>query len=182
MADVAVRKSSGELPKDKVKSPAMIGGGHPLLAFRDQMDRLLDDFFSGFSLAPFGRRSETEPWRAFQGALGMSYPAVDAAETDTEYRLTAELPGMTHQEVEITLANGTLTLKGEKKEEKEQRDEGYYMSERRYGSFHRALRVPDDVDAAKITARLVNGVLTVTMPKAADALAKRRKIDVKSAA
>jgi HSP20 family protein len=182
MAEVAVQKSSGEVTKDKAKSPATTGSSHPLLALREQMDRLFDDFFSGFSLSPFGRRPEMDPWRTFQGALGMAYPALDAAETDKEYRLTAELPGMTDKDVEVTLANGTLTLKGEKKEEKEQRDEGFYLSERRYGSFHRALRLPDDVDAAKITANLSNGVLTVTMPKAADAAAKHRKIDIKAAA
>jgi HSP20 family protein len=180
MAEVSVQKSGGAVTQEKPKAPAP-AAGHPLMALREQMDRLFDDFFSGFSLAPFGRRPEVDPWRSFQGALGWAYPAIDTTETESEYRLTAELPGMTEKDVELTLANGVLTLKGEKKEEKEERNEGYYMSERRFGSFQRALRLPDGVDDSRITADLKNGVLTVTMPKSAEA-SKQRKVEIKKAA
>ena len=148
------------------------------MSLRQQMDRLFDDFSSGSPLASFGRGFETDPWRNFQGALGMAYPAIDTTETDKEYRLTAELPGMTDKDVDVTIANGVLTIKGEKKEESERRDEGYYMSERRYGSFQRALRLPDGIDDSKITADLANGVLTVKLPKAEKA-AKHRKVEIK---
>lgn len=143
------------------------------------MDRLFDDFFSGW-LAPAGRRFGTDPPRRFQVPLGMTHPAVDVAENDHEYRISAELPGMTDKDVEVTLANGTLVLKGEKRQEKEERAEGYYVSERHYGSFQRAFRLPDDVKADAIEAQLRDGVLTVMLPKSAKLRAEHRKVEIKA--
>jgi HSP20 family protein len=111
----------------------------------------------------------------------MIFPVVDAAESEKEYRITAELPGMTDKDVEVALANGVLTLKGEKKEEKEEKEKDYYMSERCYGSFHRSFPLPEDVDAERVEAKLKDGVLTVLLPRTGQAQANRKTIAIKAA-
>jgi HSP20 family protein len=108
-------------------------------------------------------------------------PAVDVADTATSYEITAELPGLDERNVEVKLSDGTLTIRGEKKEEKEEKKRDYYLSERHYGSFQRSLSVPDGVDAEKIEATFKNGVLTVTLPKTVEAQKKEKKIEVKTA-
>ncbi|WP_425482712.1 Hsp20/alpha crystallin family protein [Chelativorans xinjiangense] len=107
-------------------------------------------------------------------------PAMDLAEKDNAYEISAELPGLDEKNIEIKLSNGTLTIKGEKTEEKEEREKEYYLSERRYGSFHRSFRVPEGVDTDKIDARFAKGVLTVTLPKSAEAKKNEKKISVKA--
>ena len=93
----------------------------------------------------------------------------------------AELPGVTEKDVEVNLAGDVLTIKGEKKAEQEEKNGDSYYMERRFGSFERALRLPDGVDESRITADLKNGVLAVTMPKSAEA-SKQRKVEIKKAA
>jgi HSP20 family protein len=109
----------------------------------------------------------------------MSFPVVDLAETEKEYRITAELPGLAEKDVELTLANGVLTLKGEKRDAREEDEKDYHVSERRYGSFQRSFRLPEDVDVERIEAGCKDGVLTVTLPKTAQAQAGKRRIEVK---
>jgi HSP20 family protein len=105
-------------------------------------------------------------------------PTVDIAEKNSAYEVTAELPGMDEKDIEVTFSDGVLTIKGEKKEEKEEKDKDYYLSERRFGSFQRTLRVPQGVDADKISATVKNGVLTVTMPKTAEAQKRQKSIPI----
>ena len=88
---------------------------------------------------------------------------------------------MDENDIELNFANGLLTIKGEKNEKKEESDKGYYLSERRYGSFQRSFQVPDGVDAGKIEASVKKGVLTVTLPKTPDAQKAEKKIAIKSA-
>jgi HSP20 family protein len=97
------------------------------------------------------------------------------------YEITAELPGMDESNIDVKVSDGTLTIKGEKKEEKEEKEKDYYLSERRYGSFQRAFAVPDGVDTDKIDAQFKNGVLTVTLPKTAEAQKSEKKIAIKKA-
>lgn len=106
---------------------------------------------------------------------------MDVCEREKEYEITAELPGMDTSNIDVKLANGMLTIKGEKKEEKEEKQKDYYVSERRYGSFERYFALPDGVDADKIGASFKNGVLKVTLPKTAEAQKPAKKIDVKAA-
>jgi HSP20 family protein len=108
-------------------------------------------------------------------------PAIDLVEKDKEYEITAELPGIDEKNVEIKVAHGTLTIKGEKTEGKEEKEKDYYLSERRYGSFQRSFRVPVTVDADKIEATFAKGVLTVKLPKSADAQKAAKTITVKAA-
>ena len=109
----------------------------------------------GFGMEPF--------WRG-EVAWGGAAPVVDVVEKDKEYEITAELPGLDEKNIEVKLSDDVLTIKGEKKEEKEEKQKDYYLSERRYGSFQRSFRLPDGVDAEKIEARFKNGVLTLSLP------------------
>ena len=146
------------------------------------MDRLFDDFFTGWPMASFRRRRvDTDPWRRFQGMFEATFPTADVVEGEKDYKITAELPGMSEKDLEIALAGDVLTLKGEKKEEHEEKGQNRYVSERRYGSFQRSFALPEDADPEKIEAAFKNGVLTVTLPKRPEAQAKQRKIEVKAA-
>jgi HSP20 family protein len=149
----------------------------PFGGLRREIDRLFDDFAFGPFRLP---RSlfDTEPfWRADPSLVKM--PAVDIADSDKAYEITAELPGMDEQNVEVKFANGVLTIKGEKKEEKEEKQKDYHLSERRFGSFQRSFTVPDGIDSDKIDAIFKDGVLTVMLPKTVEAQKKEKQIAVK---
>ncbi len=169
-------ESSGKVPAQPEKSRSRVPQQwEPFERFRHEMDRLFDDFAGGlWGGSPFGasrRRGET----TLAGA-----PAVDLAETDKGYEITAELPGMDEKNIEVKLANGILSIKGEKQEVKEEKDKNYYRRERSFGSFERSFHVPDNVDAEKIEASFKNGVLSVMLPKTAEAQKGAKKIDVKT--
>jgi len=156
-------------------------GWRPIENLRREIDRLFEDFDRGFWRSPF-RRSlfDVEPFlRRELGFAGM--PAVDIAESDKAYEITAELPGMEEKNIEVKVANGGLTIRGEKSEEKEEKKKDYYLNERRFGSFERSFRIPDGVDVDKIEAKFKQGVLSVTLPKTAEAQKSEKKIEVKTA-
>jgi HSP20 family protein len=151
---------------------------HPFDSLRREIDSLFDDFGSGrwprlsrrslFDIVPFSG----EAWAA---------PAVDFAETEKGYEVTAELPGMDEKNVEVKFADGVLTIKGERQEEKEEKKKDYYLHERSFGSFNRALQLPNGIDPDKIEASFTKGVLKVTLPKTAEAHKAEKKIAVKAA-
>ncbi len=155
----------------------------PLDNLRREVDRLFEDFTRGYWHLPFtgGRVFDVAPYWRGDVAFGAT-PAVDVVEEDDAYTVSAELPGIDPKNIEVKFAEDTLVVKGEKKEEREEKKKDYYLSERRYGSFERSFRVPDGVDADKIAANFKNGVLTVTLPKNADAKRKQKTIPVKVAA
>jgi HSP20 family protein len=149
----------------------------PLTTLRREIDRLFDDFHmwprpsarTVFDVEPF--------WR---GELSFGkVPAVDIVEKEKEYEITAELPGMDEKNIDVKFADGILLIKGEKSEEKEEKEKDYYLSERRFGSFHRSFQVPAGIDADKIEASFKNGVLTVKLPKTPEALKQEKKIAIK---
>ncbi len=159
-------------------------GRHPLFSLQREVDRLFDDFTRGFSMFPFGERGGDvrSPMFGWSGrATEALAPSVDVAETDKAFEISAELPGMGEEDIDVSLSDGILTLKGEKREESKQEDEakGYYLSERLYGSFQRAFRLPDGVDQERIEAHFDKGVLKVTLPKTPEAAKRQRKIAVK---
>jgi HSP20 family protein len=172
---IRTEKKSAAAPATKAESWA------PFESLRQEVDRLFDEF------RPFGWRSPfARPSRALELAWPrfeswQVAPAMDLAETDGEYEITAELPGLDEKNIDIKLSNGTLTIKGEKSEEKEEKDKEYYLSERRYGSFQRSFQIPEGVDADKIAASFAKGVLTVKLPKTAEAKKGAKKIEVKAA-
>lgn len=150
----------------------------PLASLRSEMDRLFDNFWRGVGAPATGAAQAALP-RLFEGAFGAAAPALDLVETADGYRLTAELPGMDAKDVELTVADDMLTIKGEKKEEREEKTESFHLSERRYGSFQRALPLPRGVDRAKVEASFDKGVLTVILPKAPEATAARTRIEIR---
>jgi HSP20 family protein len=162
----------------KPAEPALAGETwRPFETLRKEVDRLFDDFGDDFWRRPF------RPLAALERNLPKKFvatPAVDVTETDKAYEITAELPGMDEKNIEVNLADGGLTIKGEKKEETEEKKKDYYVSERRYGSFERYFGLPDGVDADKIEATFKNGVLKVMLPKTAEAQQPAKKIEVKA--
>lgn len=164
--------------KDSERAPAQRPWG-PMEILRRDFNRLYEEFSDLWPstirqalLAPEARWSRELGWAAS--------PAVDIAEKDKAYEVTAELPGIDEKNVEVKVANGLLTIKGEKKEEKEERKKDYYLSERRYGAFERRFPIPDGVEADKIEATFKKGLLTVTLPKTAAAQAAEKKIAIKA--
>jgi HSP20 family protein len=151
----------------------------PFQSLRREVDRMFEDFGYGFWRPPF-RGLDPAPFRRGETSLSAA-PAIDVSETDKAYEITAELPGMDEKNVEVNLANGVLTIKGEKQDEKEEKNKDYYMRERSSGSFQRSFQVPDSVDAEKIDAHFEKGVLTVTLPKSPEAQKAEKKIAIKSA-
>jgi HSP20 family protein len=176
MVESATKMPVKSEAKETERAP---GEWRPLANLRREMDRVFDDFLSGGWRRPVARTLfDAEPfWR---GATGWgTLPAVDIAEKDQEYEITAELPGMDEKSIDVKFADGVLTIKGEKKEEKEEKKKDFYLSERRYGSFQRSFQVPESVNADKIDAKFANGVLTVTLPKSPEAQKNEKKIAIK---
>jgi HSP20 family protein len=149
-----------------------------LSSLRTEIDRLFEDFDLG-SRMPFRRAfRDIEPfWRR---ETTWTAPAVDIVEKEKEYELTAELPGIDEKAIELKVGSGMLTIKGEKQEQKEEKKKDFFLSERRYGSFQRSFRLPEGVDAERIAATVKKGILTVTLPKTAEAQKPEKKIEVKA--
>lgn len=139
---------------------------NPFLTLHREVNRLFDDMFRGFDVAPFGDRF-------FDRTIG--WPNIEVSDSGQEVKVTAELPGLDEKDVQVELANGMLVIKGEKKTESEDKDR--LFSERFYGRFERRIAV-DDVAEDKVKASFKNGVLTVTLPKSADARQKVKRIAI----
>ncbi len=155
--------------------PSLFGGTRsepdPFRALRKEMDSLFNDWAGGFKVA--GLPAEAR----FQ-------PSIDVSETDKEIRIVADLPGVSEKDVEVTLSGDVLTIKGEKKSEKDEKKEEkghtWHRVERSFGSFQRSMRMPADIDPAKVQAAFKDGVLTVTLPKPAELQKQTKKIEIKS--
>ena len=156
----------------KDKAPSVFGG---------DVDRMFDEFTRGMMVSPFYRRAMNwDPFRRMEKATGMITPDVDVTESDGEIVISAELPGMEEKDIDVEMSGNRLTIRGEKHEEHEEKEKDYHVSERRYGSFKRTMTVPDGIDAEKVDAKVKNGVLTVTLPKKAEAKNKTRKVSIKA--
>jgi HSP20 family protein len=168
--------------KEKPESSSTLQAWRPLESLRQEIDGLIEDFGRGYwqplrrsllAAGPLVRRELT--WDA------TPMVSVDVVESEKAYEITAELPGMDEKNIEVKVGNGSLTIKGEKQEEKEEKKKDYYLHERRFGSFERSFEVPESVDADKIEATFKKGVLTVAMPKKAEAQKPAKKVEVKAA-
>ena len=149
----------------------------PFQSFRGEMDRMFDRFWRS-GLPSLRRWLEPEAWS--EQGFGFNAPAIDFAEDENAYHLCAELPGLSDKDININLSDDILTITGEKREEREQKEKNYHYSERRFGSFRRAVQLPQYIDRDKIVANFKNGVLEVTLPKSADAKQRQKKIEVKA--
>lgn len=142
---------------------------NPLVALQRDMNRVFDRFWSHFNgsgggLVPFG-----------------GSPRVDVSETDDAVEVSVELPGLDEKDIDVSVTEDLLTIKGEKKDEHEEKRKGYYVSERRWGSFYRSIPLPPGVASDKAEASFKKGVLSVSLPKTTEAQAKVKKIEVKAA-
>jgi HSP20 family protein len=169
MAEGATKLPVKSQPETKAQGRSL-QEWRPFANLRQEIDRLFNDF---------------DPWRLpsprsffAHSALGSGL-AVDIVEKDKSFEITAELPGLTEKDVHVELVNGSLRIHGEKKEEKEEKRKDFYLSERRYGSFERRFPVPDGVDIDKLDASFKQGVLTITLPKTAEAQKPTKTIPVK---
>ena len=137
-----------------------------------EMDRLFEDFWKGSGSHSFMAR----PWNR-----GELTPRIDETEDEKAFHVKVELPGMDHDNVDITLSGGVLTIRGEKKREEEEKGKDYYRSERSFGSFRRSLPIPVDVDESKIEAKFDKGILLIELPKTREAQEKIKHIEIKAA-
>jgi HSP20 family protein len=143
----------------------------PFFSLQREMNRIFDDFFQGWDVAPFAG-SGVHP--------GRFHPSIDVKESEKEISVKVELPGLEEKDVEVLLDNETLTIRGEKKEEKEDKGKNHYHVECSYGSFHRVIPLPASIDQKKVQAQFKNGILSVTLPKTEEASTKGKKIPIKS--
>jgi HSP20 family protein len=147
-------------------------GRDPFTGFRREMDRLFDDFFSPAAEG----RTFAAPAAAAAAAI---HPSVDVDETEQAYTVTAELPGIAEQDIELNLRDNALTISGEKKSERNEEQGGRRYSERSFGRFQRTIPFPAEVDADKVQATCKDGVLTITLPKNEKARDKNRRIEIR---
>jgi HSP20 family protein len=166
--------------KRESMEPAFTSGWHPFESLHREIDRLFEDFGLGsrwpfgrslFAAEPFFRRQTTWP----------KMPAVDIVESEKAYEITADLPGLDEKNIEVKVADGILTMRGEKQEETEEKKKDYYLQERSFGSFQRSSELPESVDPDKIEASFKKGVLTVKLPKKTEAQKPAKKIEIKAA-
>jgi HSP20 family protein len=133
-----------------------------------EMDDLMKKMWYGF------------PFHNLQEDMDIAWsPRLDVSETDNGLEIVADLPGMEKKDISVTLEENLLTIKGEKKEEKERKDKHYHTLERRSGSFYRALRLPVEVEKDKIEASFKDGVLTLNLPKSKESKPKVAQIEIK---
>jgi HSP20 family protein len=136
-----------------------------LVSMQEEMNRLFDDFF--------GR-----PLVRAEGTEGVWSPSVDVSEDKDNVIVRAEMPGMKKEEVKISIQDNVLTLKGEKKQEKEEKDANYHRIERSYGSFSRSFTLPTAVKADKVKASYKDGMLNITLPKTEEAKPKEIPVSI----
>jgi len=163
MAKTEITKS----PETSVSRPRDL-----FTAMRDEMDRVFEQFERGFPRWP-------SVFRRGNGDVAVMVPEFDVRENTNAITIEAELPGVDEKDVSVTMANGMLTIKGEKKQQKEEKAENYYLAERSYGAFERSLRLPDTIDETKVEAKFDKGLLKVTAAKKPEAVKAERKIEIK---
>jgi HSP20 family protein len=140
------------------------GEEYPMAGLREEMNRLFDSFWHGDFLPE-------------AMSLGRGFPNVEVSETDTDIVVRADLPGMEAKDVDVSLSGDVLTIKGERTEEKEEKEKSYHHKEMRYGAFSRSLRLPATVDVQKISAECKKGVLKITLGKSEADTSKKITIE-----
>lgn len=143
--------------------------GRSLMSLQDDMNNLFQSFF-GESGMP-----------AWTGGFE-SFPSIDIIENEKDFKVKAELAGMSPEEVEVSVTEGFLTIKGEKKEEKEEKKENYLRRESSFGAFQRTIALPETADSAKAEASFKNGVLSIDVPKKAEAIEAPKKLQIRKTA
>jgi HSP20 family protein len=178
---VPVKKSTKKrAPRKKEASkppatPAPISGGSLLTELHDEISNVFERFSEGFPWSWPSTRALKE--FGFPGALAS--PKVDFSESDDAYEVTTELPGLDENDIEVSVTDHMLSIKGEKRDERDVEEKDFHLSERSYGAFRRSFTLPEGVDTGKADAAFEKGVLTIHLPKTREVTSKRRKITVK---
>ena len=160
--------------KKQERMPVRRKEGDSLLSFQRDMNRLFDDFFHGFGVGSALDWGDT----ALQGEAFS--PRVDVSETGKEVKVSAELPGMEEKDISVELGDNMLTLRGEKREEHEDKGKNWYCREQTYGSFSRVIPLPSSVDGVSAKATFKRGKLTVKIPKKTEEQMDRRSIAIET--
>jgi HSP20 family protein len=174
--EIAMPETQVEVKK---RLPARTSPPDVLRSIRSEFDRLFDRL-ADFRLPSLRRMFEIEPFRRWEAPFEFATPAVDLSEDEKAYKITAELPGIDAKDVDVSVSGDMLVFKGEKHQEKEEKDTSHYLCERSYGAFRRAFRLPDGVDRDKVAADFAKGVLTITLPKTPEAQKQSKKIEIKA--
>lgn len=153
------QQAAASLPVERSDQPVAGSAISPIMQLHREIDRLFDDAFRRFGFPALAMPRWPTEWP------GMLKPAVDIQETDKQYSIALEIPGVEEKDIQIKLDNDVLVVCGEKRQEQEKKDGGFHRIERSYGSFQRALNLPGDANQDSIKASLENGVLTITMDK-----------------
>jgi HSP20 family protein len=185
---VPVKKKKTARQKSKTKQSIAKSGEFmtPLATLREEVDNIFERFAEDWPGLPslFGK-GWTYPVADLERRIKLPKleltPRVDVSENDYLYDIAVELPGMSEKDIEIVLDEDSITLKGEKQLEREEKNKNYHVSERSYGSFQRTFRIPSGVDHNKVTASYSNGVLNIALPKTETAKKNKRSIEVKAA-
>lgn len=157
------------IPWRKTDLPLSMIEESPFQLLWQDINRSFDNFFNEFGERPFSQ------------STGSYSPSLNMTESDTAYTIEVEIPGVAEDDVEVILAQNMLTIKGEKKAEQEEKTDNYYHLERRYGSFCRNIPLPSNsVDQDKVAASFDKGILTITLPKLAEAQQIIKRIPVKT--
>jgi len=148
------------------------GSESPFSELQKEMNRLFENFSENmFSLSPTRRN---------QPGISAAFPKMDVSETEKEFKVSAELPGMDEKDIDVSVSNEVLTIKGEKKAEKEEKKPNYYRMERSYGTFHRSIPLPSEVKKDQIKASFKKGILNIVLPKSEKAVKESKKIKISS--
>lgn len=159
-------------PINKERSlPLLSDTEWPLYSLQRAVNHIFQDFF---------RNGETMSPALVSEQLEKFAPKIDLSETEKEYMVKAELPGMNQNDIDISISKDMLTIRGEKKQEKEENVKGYYRMERSYGSFCRSIALPTEIEMDKADASFKNGVLNVSLPKTKQAQQESKKLTVKA--
>jgi HSP20 family protein len=148
----------------------------PFTQIRQEIDKVFDSAFKGLGFPSIGLGRELSP----MAQTDWLKPTLDIGASDKEYTISVELPGVDENEIQVELVNDTLKIKGEKKQEKEEKERNYYRMERSYGSFQRTLSLPEDADQDDIKAVYKNGVMSITIPRKAASKTEAKQIEVKT--
>lgn len=161
------------IPKRRKADVAHKVPSSPVDAWHQQFDEMFEDFFDGF-----GRMGRWPSLRWGDSDMGDLDPEFEVSETEDEIKVKAELPGVEEDDIEVTLDENVLTIRGEKNAEEHEEKEDYYFSECRYGQFHRTFSLPAEVNRDKVTADFKKGVLTLRLPKTEVSKSTRKRIEI----
>ncbi|MBU1565442.1 MAG: Hsp20/alpha crystallin family protein [Proteobacteria bacterium] len=167
-ANVSVQRS------DAVAQYPQGSARNPIVQLHREIDGLFENVFRGFGIAPFRSHFFTP-----LTAEGLLKPQVDIGATDKEYSITVEVPGVSEKDVKVEISGNVITIQGEKKQEKEEKDKNYYRIERSYGSFQRVLSLPEDANQDDVKATFNKGVLTIKMSRKALPKPDVKKIEIR---